>query len=408
MSDSTRGAPTRRPPLLGPFGRKAVRVGRLLNIEIGFDLSWLFILVLVTVGLAEKFRIEHEQWSALQSWGTGFVTSLAFFLSILLHELGHSVTSNALGLPVRSITLFVFGGLAKLSGKPKTPRDEFLIGLAGPAVSLALGGLFLGMAALVPSVPGVGELAAAAFSWLGFVNIVLAAFNLFPGYPLDGGHLLRAVVWAVTGSEFRGTALASALGTAFALSLIGFGAMSILLLRSIGGFWLVLIGWFVMRASQSSVLQELLEDRLSRVTSRETLADDCPRVDADETVESLIAGAILQKGQRCFCVEEQGEFKGLVTLSDVKSISAHERATTSLASIMVPLEHLATISGDETLWDAMRTMDDRGVNQLPVMHEGRLIGLLTREHLLRVIRNQMDLGRGREAGLLTPTHFGER
>jgi len=397
MADATAtsDASARRPPLMGPFGRKAVRVGRILNIEVGFDLSWLFIFALVTVGLSTKFGAEHEEWSRIETWGAGLGASLIFFLSILLHELGHSVTSNRLGLPVRSITLFIFGGLATLSGKPERPRDEFLIGVAGPAVSVALGGIFYGIAAVIPETARAGELLVAIFSWLGFVNIVLAAFNLYPGHPLDGGHLLRAIVWAISGNERLGTAVASALGSAFAMFLMGAGAISILLLGSLGGFWLVLIGWFLMRASRGTLLQEVLEERLGRVTAREAMADHCPRVAGDETVEELIAGPILQQGLRHFCVEEHDELTGLITLNEVKSVAAEERATTRIASVMVPRTQLATIEADDSLWNALRRMDDLRVNQLPVVSAGRLIGLLTREQLVRVIRNQMDIGQDR-------------
>jgi Zn-dependent protease len=386
-------AAPRRAPLIGPFGRKAIRAGRIANIEVGFDLSWIFVFALVTIALAGQFAAEHEAWSRPEAWAAGLVAALLFFLSILLHELGHSLTSNLLGIPVRSITLFVFGGLAQLAGKPGRPRDEFLIGMAGPAVSVVLGALFLGIAALVPETAPLGEPAVAIFGWLGFVNLALAAFNLFPGHPLDGGHVLRAAVWAATGDERRGTAAAAAMGTAFALLLIGVGAVMVVFAGAIGGFWLVLIGWFVMRASQGSVLQEMLQERLSRVAVREAMVERCPRVGADETVEALISDAILKQGQRHFCVERDGELAGLVTLNELKSVAPAERATTRVAAIMIPRERLQTIAGDDSLWDALGRMDDLGVNQLPVVRDAQLVGLLTREQLLRVIRNQLDFAR---------------
>jgi len=381
-----------RPPLLGPFGRKAIRLGRFLDIEIGLDFSWLFIFALVTVSLSGQFGAEHGDWSSATAWSAGVLASLIFFLSILLHELGHSVTSNALGLPVKSITLFIFGGLARLSGKPRTPREEFLIGIAGPAVSVALGVLFLGVAFALPSETFAGEFASAIFSWLGQINLMLAVFNMFPGHPLDGGHILRAAVWAWTGKEHLATRVASAMGSTFALFLIGFGAVSILALGNIGGFWLVLIGWFLMRASQGSVLQEVLEYRLGRVRAREAMAERCPRVPAHMTVDELISGAILRRGERHFCVEENGALQGLITLNQVKSVPVLERAETPVAAIMIPRARLGTIDGDETLWIAMKRMDDMGVNQLPVMSGEHLIGILSREQLLRVVRNQLDLG----------------
>ena len=198
-------------------------------------------------------------------------------------------------------------------------------------------------------------------------------------------------------------AWAATLGSAFAMFLMSVGALGILLFGQIGGFWLVLIGWFVLRASRGSMLQELLEDRLGAIRASEAMAAECPRARPEETVEELVSGAILHRGQRHFCVEQDGELLGLVTLNQVKTVPPERRATTHVASILIPRERLQTIDGDESLWSAMQRMDDLGVNQMPVMRGGRLVGLLTREQLMSVIRNQMDLAQDAPAATSSAT-----
>lgn len=385
--------PPARATLKGPFGRRAIRLGSIQNIEVGLDISWLFIFGLVTISLASQFEAEHENWGTALYWGAGLIASLLFFSSILLHELGHSLTSNALGLPVESITLFIFGGLAKLSGRPTSPRDEFLIGAAGPAVSVLLGLLFLGLANLSSDTTLLGEMSVAIFSWLGMVNLILVVFNLFPGYPLDGGHLLRAAVWSVTGKERVGTLVVSKLGLLFALLLIGVGAVSVLAMGAVQGFWLVLIGWFLMRASRGAVDQEILEERLGAISVAEAMVEDCLRMPGHVSVEELISGAILKRGERQACVQENGEFLGLVTLNEVKTVPPSERSLTPISAIMTPRSRLVTISSEESLWIAMTKMSDSEVNQLPVLEGERLLGVITREQLLRVMRNQLDLAK---------------
>jgi Zn-dependent protease len=384
-------APRRQ--LQGPFGGRAVRLGRVGRIDIGIDLSWFLIFALVVLALRTRFGAEEPPWTAFEAWAAGFLGAMVFFLSVILHELGHGLTSNALGLPVRSITLFVFGGLARLSGKPKRPRDEFLIGVAGPAVSLALAGLFAGCAWLLPEEPRASAVAGTVLTWLGTINLLLVAFNLVPGHPLDGGHLLRAGVWAATGDERLADRVTNLLGRAFAFFLVAVGATTLLLFGAMGGLWLVLIGWFLARAARGSEMHAQLESRLSGLRAADVLGGGYPTVSAGTTVAELLSGAILRRGERYFAVLESDRFVGIVTLADVRRVPDAERAHTTVATVMTPPARLVTLEHDESLWTGMQRMDDAGVGQLPVLREGALVGVLSRERLLRVLRNQLDLGR---------------
>ena len=386
----------RKPALVGPFGAPAMRVGRFFGIDVGVDASWIFIFLLITVSLSQMFLSEHADWPASFAWAGAIVASILFFVSILLHEFGHSLTSNALGLPVRSITLFLFGGLASLSGEPERPRDEFLIGAAGPLVSILLGGLFLGMGFLVPAEPALAEVARSIFLWLGTINLILAAFNLFPGFPLDGGHLLRAVLWSSTKDFDRSTRIASAAGALFALALIGVGVLTGLFTGNLfAGLWYVLIGWFILSAARRTSSQVTLEAQLGKSRVGDAMAPLEPAlissVESSESVADVIEGPVLHQGRRYLLVEEEGEPVGMVTLEDIKRVPLGARGSTPVASIMVPRSELVTTTPDSTLLDAMKRMEEAGVSQLPVVEDGRLAGVLSRDQLLGVLRARMEL-----------------
>jgi len=379
--------------IIGPFGRRAVPLGRVFGIDVGLDWSWLFIFLLITLSVSSRFAAEHEDWPAAAVWAGSLLASSLFFASILLHELGHSVTSQALGLPVRSITLFLFGGLARLSGEPSRPRDLFLIGAAGPAVSVALGMLFLLVGLVLPGASTWAQVLGTVCSWLGLVNLVLAGFNLFPGYPLDGGQLLRSIVWGATGSLEKATRASAAMGALFASFLIGMGILAGLVGGDwLGGLWLVFIGWFLMSAARASSTQVVLERELGAIRAEEVMNVSPPGIPADETVAAAIEGPILHGGHRYLIALAGHEPVGLVTLHEIKRVPAGARATTALSEIMVPAERLIAIEPGTSLWEVLKTMDRSNVNQVPVLKDGRLLGMVSRDQLLRVVRNQSELG----------------
>ena len=381
-----------RHELVGPFGRKAIRLGRVFGIEVGLDWSWLFIFLLITFSLAQGFVAGDEGWTRTQSWVGALFASLLFFSSILLHEFGHSLTSKALGLPVRSITLFIFGGLARLSGEPKRPRDEFLIAAAGPAVSVVLGLLFLGVSAVLSADSAVGSVLSGVLGWVGIVNLVLAGFNLVPGFPLDGGRLLRSVVWRVTGDFERATVVAAATGAAFAYFLIGAGILTALIGGALfNGLWFVFIGWFLLTAAQGSTLQVVLQRQLVDLPLRGAVAPLEPLVSGDCSVRDALEGVVLKDGSRCFFVAGGEGPIGMVTLHELKKVPKEERGATPIKDIMLPASDLVTAPLGESLWTAFEIMSEAGINQLPVTREGRLVGLLTRERLLKIIRNVREL-----------------
>lgn len=348
--------------------------------------------LLITFSLASGFKSGEVALGPVAAWGGALFASLLFFSSILLHEFGHSLTSNALGLPVRSITLFIFGGLARLSGEPERPRDEFLIAAAGPAVSVALGLLFLAIGTLA-SFAGAPPVFAVVFGWLGGVNLILAVFNLVPGFPLDGGRILRAAVWQVTGSFERATAVASQAGAMFAWFLIGSGVFLGLVTGALfNGLWFVFIGWFLLSAAKGSAMQVVLERQLGAVRLESAMAPPEPRENPCVTVAQAVEDQILGHGSRFFFVGERGMPLGFVTLEDIKRVPVDEREAMSVREIMEVPPELPTLPHDVSLWEAMRVMGEQNATELAVERHGNLVGVLTRERLAGIVRNLRELG----------------
>jgi Zn-dependent protease/CBS domain-containing protein len=383
------------PPARGVFGGSAWRLGRVSGIEIAIDYSWLLIFALITFSLSNQFTAAHEDWGRSEIWTTAVVTSLLFFASIVLHELGHSLTAQRLGVGVASITLFVFGGVAQLQSEPKRPRDEMLIALAGPLVSLGLGVGFQAMASALGG-DSDGQLVA-ILSWLGRINTVLAVFNLVPGFPLDGGRVLRGLIWAFTGSFERATSVAAASGSVFAYMLILFGIVTALLGgQVVGGLWLAFIGWFLLTAARATVGQVVIEGILSRVRSDEVMEPiGRVRLTGRESVTDLIMQSVLRHGYRTFyVVDPAGTLLGIVTLRELAGVAQDERARTPAASVMTPIDRLHVLRPENTGWEALRTMAEAGVNQLPVMRGNQVIGAVTRERLLGVVQASSALQPG--------------
>jgi Zn-dependent protease/CBS domain-containing protein len=382
----------------GILGGAAWRIGRLAGIDVAIDYTWVLIFLLVTVSLGTRLQLAHEEWHWSSTWGTGVVTSLLFFASIVLHELGHSLVAQRVGVRVRSITLFVFGGLAALESEPRRPRDEILIAVAGPLVSAALGIVFLAGAGALGDAPGFREVIREALAWLGRINLILAAFNVVPGFPLDGGRVLRGILWATTGSFERATAAAAASGSFFAYGLIAVGVLTMLFAgQLLGGLWLVFIGWFLLSAARATAGQVVLERILEGVRIGDVMvAVEEARVSRSETVEHLLAEAVLRRGLRTFyVVDGADELRGLVTLRELSQVPAEERAQRRIEEIMLDVGRLALLAPDENGWEALRRMAERSVNQLPVVKQGHLLGAVTRERLLGVVQARLVLAEER-------------
>lgn len=366
-----------------------IQLGKLYGIRIGVDYSWFVIFVLITMSLSTQYAALHPKWSQLTHTLVGLVTSLLFFAAVLLHEMGHSVVAIRKGIPVRSITLFIFGGVAQLAREPKRALDEFWIAIAGPAVSFALAlGCLLGSRALAP----VSDIGNAVLEWLSQINFVLAAFNLIPGFPLDGGRILRAILWGWKGDYKSATRTASGVGQFVAYFFIFVGVVTAMRGNFFNGLWIGFIGWFLLNAAQSSYRHVALKQSLAGVTVGDVMSTDCPIVAGGIPLSEFVHNEILRSGQRCFLVTQLDHLVGIITLHEVKQIPQAEWNTTPVSSAMQPLENLFMVRPTDALAGILEKMTTEGVNQLPVVEEGKLVGILKRDRLLQLIQARLEIG----------------
>lgn len=370
--------------------RNSVRIARIGGISINIHVSWILIFVLVTWTLAGSyFPQNYPNWPLSLYWTVGLASSVLFFGSVLAHELAHSFVARARGLPVHDITLFIFGGVSQLSEEPQTPATEFVMALVGPLTSIVLGVCF---GAVWFVARGMNEPLAALGSYLAFINVILGFFNLIPGFPLDGGRVLRSILWQATGSLQRATRWASLVGQVVAYLFILAGIWQIFTGDWVGGLWIAFIGWFLDNAASSSYRQLTVRNLLAGHKVREVMSRECPEVSVGLTLDRLVSEHMLPTGARCFPVMEGGLVRGLLTLHNIKGVSRDLWATTTVEQVMTPLDGLKRVRPDEELWAAMQNMTADGVNQLPVMDDGQLLGMLGRDNIVSFIRIKGELG----------------
>lgn len=362
------------------------------GIDLAIHPSWLVIAFLVTYSLAEfQFPAQFSGWTTTLYWIVAGATAALFFASVLAHEFSHALVARRFGLKVEGITLFIFGGATSIDSDSRTPREEALIAVAGPATSLILGALLLGINFFIEQ-----EQLGALIGWLGLINVMLGVFNLIPGFPMDGGRVLRAIIWKVRGDRLAATRNAAVIGRIFAYLLIAVGVF--LALRPgllFSGLWLALIGWFLSNAAEATAAQAGVEYSLRGVRVRDAMDLEPPSVSPNEPVAELVQERFLRGADRAFLVRhDDGGLAGLVTLGDVQRLARENWDGARVTDVMTRYANLATIGPDAPLADALRLIQEREIGQLPVIEdEARLpVGLVTRRGILRLIEARMKLG----------------
>jgi Zn-dependent protease len=334
----------------------------------------------------KQFATKHPQWTEAQHWTAGLIASALFFGSVVFHELAHSVVAKKYRIPVVSITLFVFGGVARISREAETPRQEFFIAVAGPMSSYFLAAVFYLLARAAPSGSMVGAMA----EWLWLINFVLATFNLVPGFPLDGGRILRAAAWAATGSFTRASQVASRGGQAFALLLVLLGIWQMMSGSLFDGLWLAFIGWFLMNAAGETFAQVALREQLKGVTAGTVMEHEVPVVRGDASLEEYLE-ELLRTGRRCHMVVSNGHLQGLMTVHTLAAVPRGEWAATSVQAVMVPRERMRVASPGEPVLGLLERMQEEDLNQLPVIEDDTVTGIISRDDILRVVRTRLEL-----------------
>jgi len=372
---------------------QSIRIGRILGVQIGLHPSWFVIALLVTYTVAAgQLPTVYPNWDERLYWVVGAVIALLFFGSVLAHELSHALVARRFGLTVKEITLFIFGGAATLEGETKRPRDEALIAAAGPLTSLAIAAVLFGIDLVI----GQPQLEA-ILAWLAFINLTLGAFNLIPGFPMDGGRILHAILWKLRGDRSAATRNAAGVGRLFGYLLIAGGVF----LTFQGSNWLftriwfALIGWFLSNAAEATIAQVSVEHALRGIKVGEVMEGDPPSITPNESVADLVNERLMRGGHRSFLVRhDDGGLAGIVTLSDVRRMPRENWEAARVTDIMTRYADLATIGPDAGLEAALKLLQEREVNQLPVVTDaGRtVVGLLTRAGILRLIEARMRLG----------------
>ena len=377
------------------------RIGRIFGIELRVDWSWLFIFALVTWNLASVFGQTHGDWSTGLQWGTALVAALLFFGSVLAHELAHSLVARARGMPVRNITLFLFGGVSNIQREPPSARTEFLMAIVGPLTSVVLGIILIVAGSLIVGPIGnltgspsemIGQLTPVTtlLLWLGSVNVLVGLFNMIPGFPLDGGRVVRSILWAITDNLRQATRWASWLGQGIAWLMIAAGiamvfGVQIPVLGSgpISGLWLAFIGWFLNSSASQSYRQVVIQDVLEDVPVQQMMRTQPPTVSQGTVIDNLVHDHIMQTDEYAFPVLEGDKVVGLVTLDDIRDVSKDAWQNTTVGDIMTPVRELETVTPDEEAVEALNALQQRDIRQLPVMRNGTLAGLIRRRDIIK-------------------------
>jgi len=370
--------------------RSSIRLFRIAGIDIGIHYTWIFIFVLIAWSLAQGFFPQaYPGWSTTTYWVTGFVASLLLFVSVLLHELAHSLVARARGLPVRSITLFIFGGVSNLEEEPQQPRVEFFMSIVGPLTSLVLAGICWGIFQLVE---GQSTPAAATLFYLALINALLAGFNLLPAFPLDGGRVLRSILWGTTGSLTKATNIAAISGRVFSWLFIGYGVYQLLWVGNLfGGLWIAFIGWFLGNAADTSRREVGLRERLTGVRVQDVMDSNPVAVSPATSVWDLVRDTFRQYRRRAVPVSQGNQAVGIITFTDVRELPQDRWAQTPVEEIMTRTP-LYSVAPEDDLSAAMKLIAQHDINQVLVLKQGQLVGLLSRADIIQYLQLSQELG----------------
>lgn len=369
---------------------RGVRLGKVLGFEISIDWSWLLIFFMVVFTLANGYFPMRANFSTATNWLLGVVAALLLFVSVLIHELSHSVMARRYGIDVKGITLFIFGGVSQTAEEPKSASAEFWMAIVGPLTSFALGAFF-GILSASGGALGWPLAAVALVSYLAWINVALGVFNLVPGFPLDGGRVLRSIIWGATGDMTKATKYASYSGQMFGYMLMGFGFLQIMLLGGlIGGLWLVFIGWFLAGAARTSYEQLVMRQALSGITVGRIMTTDVPEIDYNMPVREFVDNQLLRHDYACYPVMRGEEVIGVVGAEEVRTTPSQMWDMTPVGEIVHSVDGAYKIEAGDDVWDAMTKLASDDVCRLLVMEDNHLKGTLGREAIYRLVRTKLS------------------
>jgi len=372
------------------FGRK-IHLFTILGFDVSIDFTWLFLAVLVTWSLARGlFPVWFGNYSTATYWWMGAAGALGLFLSIVFHEFWHSIVARRFGLPMKGITLFIFGGVAEMEEEPENAKTELLMAIAGPISSVVLGVVFLLVFRLGVAV-GLPEPVNGVLVYLGWLNLVLAVFNMLPAFPLDGGRVLRSILWFAKGNIRWATRVASAIGSGFGMFLIVLGLLSFISGGFITGIWYFLIGMFIRGAALTSYRQVLVRNALSGETIAHFMQPDPVTVPPSVSIRDLVDNYFYKYHYKMFPVSQDGTLTGCITSNEVKNIPREQWNTLHVQDVLVACSTDTTISPNTDAMKALSLMNRTGRSRLMVVDGDRLVGVLTLKDMLKFLDLKIDL-----------------
>ena len=367
--------------------KASISLGRWFGVPVGLHYSWFIVAWLISLSLAGQFAALNPNWSPGVVWGLSIITAVLFFICIVLHELAHASVAKVSGIPVRGITLFALGGIAQIEKDAASPGKEFWMAIAGPIASIAIGiicRLLAGVAYAMDPTRLSGL--AAVLGWLAYINVALALFNLIPGFPLDGGRVLRSIVWGITHDVNRATRVAARAGQVVGALFIAGGLFALLVQNDFGGLWIAFIGWFLLEGAQAYYRQAQLSSSFHGLRVGDVMARDCATIDARTTLRHFVDDELLQKPSRCFAVSRDDHVLGLITPDDVKQVKKERWDATTVSQAMRPLDTLHPVTPNTSAGEALEVMGREHLNQLPVVSDGHLDGVITFSYLVGFLR----------------------
>jgi len=369
---------------------RGFHLGKVLGFRIDVDWSWLLVFVLVVYSLAEGFFLRFH-FDIVTTWVVAFVSAILLFASVLAHELTHSIVARQNGIDIKGITLFIFGGVSQTKSEPQTPWVEFKMAIAGPAMSFGIAVFFWGLSrvGLTYAWP---QPAVAIFGYVGFINVLLGAFNLVPGFPLDGGRVLRSAIWWATNDLRRSTQLASSVGQGFGYLLMAIGFFRLVQADVIGGLWMIFIGWFLSGAARQSYEQLVLREALSGVPVRSVMTADVPSVPAQMSVQDFVHDYLLRQDFQAYPVVSDDHLVGIVDVEQVRGLPREVWPVVPVERIARPVEEERTVSPSDDAWQALMQLAELDARRLIVTENGHVEGMVTRENLFHLVRIKAELG----------------
>lgn len=369
---------------------KSVRLGKILGFEISIDWSWLLIFILIVYTLARAyFPATYPGLAKSTYWWLGVIAALLLFVCVVMHELSHSLVARRYGTDVKGITLFIFGGVSQTTDEPKSAKEEFWMAIAGPAASMVLAVIFYGLSRggsnLGWPVPAI-----ALFGYLAWINLILGIFNLVPGFPLDGGRVLRSIIWGATGDLNKATRWASNVGQGFGYLLILYGLANIFFGAVIGGLWLIFIGWFLTGAARSSYQQLMMREALAGVPVERVMTTDVPVIPAEMSVRQFVDEYLLRHDYACYPVVSGEDVIGVVGAEEVRTVKSDQWDMTIVGAITHPISSAYKIEADHDAWEALTKLASEDVCRLIVMEDSHLKGTVGRESVYRLIRTKIS------------------